>query len=71
MKTIIISSFIIISLFLLTSCTNKNDATRALESYGFSEIEFTGYRAKNINGKIVYGTVCSGLFFKNSTVRFK
>lgn len=30
----------------------------------------TGFKAKNVNGKVVQGVVCSGLIFKNSTIRW-
>lgn len=69
----------------ICSCTNPKDANKALESMGFTNIKMTGYslfacseddfyhtgfEAVNSQGKVVSGTVCSGLFFKNSTVRF-
>lgn len=72
-------------MFLLASCSNSNDAHKALTSMGFSDIRITGYKfwacseddfyhtgfvAKNAQGLEVSGTVCSGMFFKNSTVRF-
>ena len=72
-------------IFLLASCSNSNDAYKALTSMGFSDIRITGYKfwacseddfyhtgfvAKNAQGFEVSGTVCSGMFFKNSTVRF-
>lgn len=65
--------------------TNPKDAYNALDNMGYKNIEMTGYnffacskddwyhtgfKAINQNGKIVTGTVCSGLLFKNSTVRF-
>jgi hypothetical protein len=70
---------------LLTGCSNSNDAHRALEAMGFTDIQTTGYKwfacsdydfyhtgfvAKNPQGYTVNGVVCSGFFFKNSTVRF-
>lgn len=70
---------------LLTGCTSESDATNALQSLGFSNVQMTGYHwfacsqddwfhtgftAQNIYGKYVSGTVCSGLLFKNATVRF-
>ncbi len=76
---------ILLMLLSLSSCTNSNDGYKALTSMGFTEIEFTGYsfwgcseddfyhtgfRAKNPQGMIVTGTVCSGFLFKKSTVRF-
>ena len=70
---------------LITACSNSNDAMKALDSMGFTEIKTTGYSwfscsesdfystgfiALNLQGKVVRGAVCSGLLFKNSTVRF-
>lgn len=75
-----------LSVLLLAGCTNSGDAHRALEAIGFSEIEITGYSwlacgkddfyhtgftAINQEQMRVYGTVCSGILFKNSTVRFQ
>lgn len=72
-------------LMSLTGCTNSTDAINALQDTGFTDIQMTGYRffscskddfyhtgfiAKNIQGRTVKGTVCSGFLFKNSTVRF-
>lgn len=80
-KTILL----ILALTLLTGCTSERDARRALEAHGYSNIEITGwkpfscseddfystgFRATNPNGREVTGVVCSGLFFKNATVRF-
>jgi hypothetical protein len=76
---------IILTLLCLTSCTDKKSAEEALTNMGFNEIEITGYKffscgkddfyhtgfkARNIHGNLVEGTVCSGLFFKDATVRF-
>lgn len=81
MKKIIAIS---ICLFL-SACTNENDADRSLISLGFTNITYTGFRlfacadsdfyhtgfkAINPQGNKVSGTVCSGILFKNSTVRF-
>lgn len=70
---------------LLGGCTSERDARRALEAEGYSDIRITGYNffacskddffhtgfeAKNREGKRVTGTVCSGLFFKNATIRY-
>lgn len=69
----------------LTACSNGNDAQKALEAQGFTDIETTGYSAfacsdddffstgfvaTNPQGKRVKGTVCSGLLFKNATIRW-
>jgi len=81
-KTLLIGA---IALLLLTGCTNRDDADRALQAQGFTNIQETGYdfmacsendfyhtgfTATNSNGKRVSGTVCSGIFFKSATVRF-
>lgn len=65
--------------------TNVDDARRALEAEGFKNIEVTGYkwmacakddtyhtgfRAVNREGRTVTGTVCSGVWFKNATIRY-
>lgn len=78
--------YLFILTICLFSCTNQNDAKNSLESMDFNNIEYTGYNffacsnedfyhtgfiATNQHGKKVIGTVCSGIFFKNSTVRFK
>lgn len=66
-------------------CTNETDSGRALESYGFSDVRYTGYvwfacgkddfshtgfTANNAAGHPVSGVVCCGLLFKACTVRF-
>lgn len=76
---------VLLAALLLAACTNPTDATKALDDLGFTEIQIGGYAwfacskddfyhtsftAKNPQGKIVTGTVCSGMWFKNSTVRF-
>jgi hypothetical protein len=76
---------IILFVLLLAACTDPSVARRVLESNGYTQIEITGYnmfdcskddfyhtgfRAKAPGGKVVSGTVCSGLFFKGNTIRF-
>lgn len=76
---------LIIGLLLLTGCCNKDDAYNALHSAGYTNVKITSYHwfacsdddfyhtgfiATNIRNERVSGTVCSGLFFKNSTIRF-
>lgn len=71
---------------LLMGCSNSNDAKRALNGLGFTDVRITGHSwfscsdddfystgfiAVNPQGQEVVGAVCSGFFFKNSTVRFK
>lgn len=77
--------FIATTLTMLVGCTSKSDAMRALSAQGFTDVRFTGYSffacskddffhtgfvAKNTQGLEVNGTVCSGLLFKGSTIRF-
>lgn len=77
--------YIIVLSALMSACTNPKDAKKALESMGFTDIKITNYKwlacsdqdfyhtgfiATNVQGKQVTGTVCSGIFFRNSTVRF-
>lgn len=69
----------------LSGCTDKENAERILKNDGFSNITITGYNffacskddfqrtgfiAKK-GDKEIEGTICSGLLFKNSTIRFK
>lgn len=75
----------LISLFVVSGCTNPDDSIRLLKNQGMTNIEITGYNllacsdddvyhtgfeATTPNGTQVSGTVCSGLFFKGSTIRF-
>lgn len=72
--------------FLQSGCTDEREAQRILEAQGYTNIQFTGYSwfscsekdtystgftATGVNGKPISGSVCSGLFFKNSTIRFE
>lgn len=64
----------VMAILVLVSCTDVPTATRAVDDLGLTDIEVTGYRwfgcgddytfhtgfrAKNHNGKIVTGVVCS------------
>ena len=75
---------LIAAVLLMTGCTSKNDAERALRAEGFTDIKITGYDflacseddfyhtgfvAKR-NGRTVRGTVCSGILFKGATIRY-
>lgn len=77
---------VIFTILLMTGCTSETDAENALSAMNFTDVKITGYnffacskddfyhtgfKAKNAADKEIYGTVCSGLFFKNSTVRFR
>lgn len=72
--------------FGVVGCTDADNATRILEANGFTQIEITGYsffscsekdtqstgfKAVGPTGVKVEGAVCSGLLFKNSTIRFE
>lgn len=76
---------ILLAVLIAVGCTSRKDAERALTSQGFTNIRVTGYDwfacseddfyhtgfiAVNTSGKEVTGTVCSGLFFKNATIRY-
>ncbi|QYN80453.1 hypothetical protein [Kosakonia phage Kc304] len=82
MKKILIAMLAV----LAVGCTDADNATRLLDANGFTDIEITGYSffscsekdaqstgfiATGPTGKQVKGAVCSGLIFKNSTIRFE
>ena len=75
---------IVITIIFLSGCTDKNTANKTLESAGFTDVKITGWNplacgeddtyatgfiAINPQGKVVEGTVCSGVF-KGATIRF-
>lgn len=75
----------IIAIVMISGCTDPQGAKEVLEAQGFTDIKTTGYKmfmcsekevystgfvAKNINGKTVEGSVCAGMFFKGSTIRY-
>ncbi len=77
--------FVVITATMLSGCTDNTNAERILINDGYTDIQFTGFKmfscseddfqktgftAKK-NGKIVNGAVCSGLLFKNSTIRYE
>lgn len=77
-------TLLILTIFSLTGCSNASDAEKALTSAGYTQIQTHGYSlmgcseddffatkftAKNPVGNQTKGTVCSGLFFKGSTIR--
>lgn len=85
MKFIVMIGVICAILFCLNSCTDEKEAQRILTANGYTNIEFTGrawlacsesdtystgFRAKGPTGQTIEGAVCSGLLFKNSTIRF-
>lgn len=76
---------VIVMVLFLTACTNSSDAEKALHGAGYKDIQITGYSwfscskddtystgftATGPTGVKVQGTVCSGMLFKNSTIRF-
>lgn len=84
MKRILISVAFVL---FIVGCTDNENAQRILQQNGYTQIQMTGYnffscsesdtyhsgfRALSPDGKhTVTGTVCAGLFFKNSTIRFE
>lgn len=82
MKAIIL---VIILAIMLSGCVSEKNTLKTLDSAGFGDIEVTnwkpfscgegdwfktGFKATNVNGKEVTGTVCCGLIFKDCTIRF-
>lgn len=75
---------IILIVVSLYGCTNETKALDALRSGGFQDIQLTGYRFFACSqddfyhtgftivkdGRKLSGTVCSGIFFKGSTIRW-
>lgn len=70
---------------LFTGCTQQDSTIRVVTDAGYTNVQTHGYSwfacskddtyatkftAVNSNGKTVSGTVCSGLLFKGSTIRF-
>lgn len=77
--------FAVLLVIGLAGCYNTSDAEKAARAHGFSDVKVHGhgwfacakddfyatkFTATNARGEKVEGVVCSGLFFKNSTVRF-
>lgn len=76
---------IAIAAIALCGCTQQDTARRILEDAGYTNVQLQGYAflacseddtyhdaftATNPNGRHVSGTVCAGMLFKNSTIRF-
>lgn len=75
----------ILLVFLLAGCTDEPTALRVLQNDGFTQIKMTGYNFFACseddffhtgfeavkNNRRIAGTVCSGLLFKNATIRFE
>lgn len=79
-------AILLIAALTLVGCIEPANAKRVLEDAGYSNVEIigydifscsdddtlhTGFTATGPTGRPVRGTVCSGLFFKNSTIRLK
>lgn len=77
--------FIIGLLFILSGCTDEYGAKEVLKKQGYNNIQITGYDMFSCSkddffstgfiaekdGQKIEGTVCGGLLFKGSTIRFK
>lgn len=74
----------VLVILALAGCTQPNNASRVLEEAGYSNVEMRGYdffgcseddlyhdkfTATGPTGRQVSGVVCSGWFFKASTIR--
>lgn len=85
LKTLKLSIISLLVISTFNGCTDKENAERILSQDGYTDIQITGYTffacssddfqrtgfiAKKGN-KLIEGSVCSGLLFKNSTIRFK
>lgn len=83
MRFLIIAA-VLVAFLVTLGCTDPEHATKILTVDGYTEVEMTGYnffacgkgdffhtgfRAVKSN-QIIEGTVCRGLFFKGSTIRF-
>lgn len=78
-------ALIAIAVLALSGCSDAKTARHALDAEGYTDIEITGWSpfscsdddtfstgfvATNSKGKRVRGTVCSGILFKNATIRW-
>ena len=76
---------LILSIILFLGCTDKENAEKFLKKEGYTDItirgynffactkddsESTGFIAK-IDGKVVEGTVCTGMLLRNHTIKLK
>ena len=81
----LVSIMVVGVLWLDTLRTNESDAARALSAQGLTNIQYTGFKyfgcgeddffhtgftATNSQGKVVSGTVCSGIWTKDATIRW-
>ena len=78
------AALLLLALCALSACSSRDDATKALEGMGFTNIVTNGhawfgcsdsddfatkFTATNVRGQRVSGVVCSG-WGKGATVRF-
>lgn len=83
MKKIAPISLTLISLFFL-GCTDNENAEKFLKKDGYINITLTGYNffecdsgmdstgfIAQKNGKVVEGTICTGMLLRNSTIKLK
>ncbi len=82
MKKLILS---ILTIILFLGCTDEEGAKSFLKKEGYSDIKTTGYNffecsqsdVKNTgfiakkNGKLIEGTVCTGMLPKSYTIKLK
>ncbi|AFN39341.1 hypothetical protein F485_gp199 [Aeromonas phage CC2] len=84
MKKMIIAILAVLS---LSACTDADGARRVLTQNGYTNVHVGGYAwfscsekdtfatkftaVNKASGQVVNGAVCSGLLFKNSTIRFE
>ena len=76
---------LILSIILFLGCTDKENAEKFLKKEGYTDITITGYNffactkddsestgfIAKINGKVVEGTVCTGMLLRNHTIKLK
>jgi len=85
-NVLVFALFAMIALLVVGGFTKPDDSKRLLSAQGLRNVKITGYNffgcseddifrtgfeATGVNGSIVKGTVCSGLFFKDATIRYK
>ena len=76
---------LILSIILFLGCTDKENAEKFLKKEGYTDITITGYNffactkddsertgfIAKIDGKVVEGTVCTGMLLRNHTIKLK
>jgi hypothetical protein len=85
MEEITFVVFVVIIMNILGGCTAPDKSYRLLEQRGYTNIEITGYKffacgqddlthtgfkAKNMAGNTIEGTLCCGIL-KSCTIRFE